>query len=590
MLETFIGLILMIIPLFLALFFKDRLKGFLTVIAGIITLHLFLSIFTQALHIFSYELIIFVHSVIALVVLTILFIRRNRFAKLNFNINWIAIFALLIVGFQFWSAHYSYTGTISAFNGYQEVTNNAYIYPYYSDEWVGVSLINYSIENKSLPLVNPLWPDDRFPNPTFPFFSFFSEMFLLLQLNPLVVYSILAILSGTLICFLSYLILRKMNVGVPASLLATLSIPYIISGANLPGLWYFIPLIAGLIFLLFSLLSLVSSHKNLCFLYSILSIIFYPPIIVFALPIMIVCSLENKELKNNTGIFISFVSLIGVFVIASLFIFPDVHPLSLKDSIVSLVFRTNLQGGIPRFDIFTIIPIWILFFSLFGLWNQIKIRRYYLILPVIIGLTFWIIYSGTQKVFIIEYQRVIIVTLIFISLLAGLGFQYLKNLFCEKYQIYNKNVDTILAVLILIIFAIASPFYTRYTDWQKLVMRIGSGEDQIEISPSSPANIYLAPDDLKLFKNIRGERFIAPPWKGLVVGVATGNYPLESKASTITNHFLFYNNFLFVNCSKKVELAQRFNMAYAYSLPFFCPHFIEVGKSSEGLTLYKFED
>ena len=274
MLQTVIGLILMIIPLFLVLFFKDRLKGFLIVSAGIITLHLFLAVCAQALHIFSYGIITAIHIVVALVVLFILIRKKNLINRTSFKINWLAVFAFLIIGFQLWSAHYSYTGTISTIDGYQEVTSNNYAYPYYSDEWIGVSLINYSIENKSLPLVNPLWPDTRFINPTFPFFSFVAEIFLLLQLDPLTTYPILAILSGILICFLVYLILRKSGASLPASLLVAFSIPYIINGANLPGIWYFIPLIVGLILFLSSFLSFSLDLKTLTVIYSILTVIF----------------------------------------------------------------------------------------------------------------------------------------------------------------------------------------------------------------------------------------------------------------------------------------------------------------------------
>jgi len=587
MLEIFTGLILMIIPLFLTLFFKDKFRGFLTILGIFVLFHLVLAVVTQALHIFSYGLIIFTHFVVAFIVLGVLLVKRSKITKWNVHVNWLAVFVFIVIGFQFWAVHYSFTGTISTINGYEEVSNNRYIYPYYSDEWVGVSLINYSIENKALPLTNPLWPSSHFSNPTFPFFSFFSEVFLLLQVNPLTAYPALAILAGLLICLLSYLILRKLGVGLPASFLVTLSIPYIINGANLPGLWYFIPLIAGLIFFLFGFLSLVSNYRNSFFLYSVLSIIFYPPMIVFSLPIMIIYYLENR---NEKGILVALLSLVVIFLIALFSIFNGVNFGALKDSVVSLVFRNNLQSGIPEFNIFTIIPVWILFFSVSGLFSQIKIRKYYLILPTIIGLTFWVIYSGTQSVFIIEYQRVIIVLSIILTIIAGLGLQSFKDFIYKKYSAYSKISEVTLSILVLLIFSIASIFYTRYSDWKDLVLQIGQGEDMIKIYPSAPANIYLTQEDLTLFENIREKRFITVPWKGLVIGVATRNYPLESKASTLTNRVVRYDDFIRANCLKKYNIAHKFNVTYVYSLPFNCQPFKKQGESSEGLVLYKFNE
>lgn len=589
----------MIIPFSLVLLARDRFKGFLTVLGSLIGFHLILAVATQALHFFSYGLIISIHSLVALATLVIVLVKRSQIepgsefwrwilsgfvkrndAKIYYRVNYFAIFAILIIVFQFWSVHYSYTGTISTSNGFQEVKNSRNIYPYYSDEWIGISLINYSIENRSLPLVNPLWHNTRFNNPTFPFFSFLAEVFLILQLNPLTTYPLLAILAGTLICSLTYLILRKSGAGIPASLLATLSIPYIINGANLPGLWYFLPLTAGLIQLLFALLSTTSEQKTLAIVFSILSIIFYPPIIAFSLPLIITLYLKDR---NQKEIWIVLGALILVFLIALTFIFPNTNLTSLKDSITSFVLRTNLQNGIPKFNMLTIIPIWTLILAVIAIITKFTAsftRCKTLLVLTAIGLIFWTVYSGTQQVFIIEYQRVIVITSILITILAGLGFENIKN--------HLKISEKQLAFLILAIFAIASPFYTRYTDWQKLVMQIGTGENRIEVSPASPANIYLTQNNLELFKDIKGQRFIAPPWKGLVIGVATHNFPLESKPSTITNKILPYNTFLSATCAEKTTLAQKFQIAYAYSSPFICKSFTKIGESSEYLTLYKF--
>lgn len=577
------GIILSIIPLSLALLFKDRFKGFLTISAGLIGFHLILAVASQALGVFTYNLLISTHSIVVLVSLIILFLKRHRTDKPKLAINYFIIFTVFIITFQLWSVHYSYTGLITTSNGYQTVENSSSDYPYFSDEWIGISLINYSIENKSLPLVNPLWQNGRFNNPTFPFFSTISEFFLITELNPLTTYPALAILSGLLICFLAYLISRRLGAGLPASLLVALSIPYIVNGANLPGIWNFLPLTAGLILFLFALLSVASEKRTLVAIFSILSIIFYPPIIAFSLPLIIAVGLKNRSQKE---IWLTLGSLAIIFLVALAFIFGNSNLISLKDSILSLIFRTNLQNGIPKFNIFTIIPIWVILLALPGFWQEFKNKNWPIIGLTLIGLVFWTVYSGTQKVFIIEYQRVIVITSILLTILSGLG---AADIFAWLQKKYRRLSDFNLTILILIIFTLASPFYTRYTDWQKLVMQIRVGESLAKIAPASPANIYLTPADLELFKNIKNQRFIAPPWKGLVIGVATQNFPLDSKPSTLTNKILTYNTFLSANCAEKTALAQKFQIAYAYSAPFTCPNFTKLGESDKNLVLYKFQ-
>ena len=102
--------------------------------------------------------------------------------------------------------------------------------------------------------------------------------------------------------------------------------------------------------------------------------------------------------------------------------------------------------------------------------------------------------------------------------------------------------------------------------------------------------MYLHPDDLLLFKDIKQARFLSIPWKGLVVGVATGNYPLSSKESIVSNNFLNYNEFMAKNCAGKTKLAQKMKVDFVYSHPFLCNNFLERGRSQEGFVLYEFYD
>lgn len=78
-------------------------------------------------------------------------------------------------------------------------------------------------------------------------------------------------------------------------------------------------------------------------------------------------------------------------------------------------------------------------------------------------------------------------------------------------------------------------------------------------------------------------------WKDLVIGAATNNYPLDSKAGIITNHLVDFFLFMDENCANKYSQAKLFNLSYVYSFPFKCDNFLELGHSREGLYLYKFK-
>ena len=79
------------------------------------------------------------------------------------------------------------------------------------------------------------------------------------------------------------------------------------------------------------------------------------------------------------------------------------------------------------------------------------------------------------------------------------------------------------------------------------------------------------------------------PWKGLVIGVATENYPLETKESTITNQFVRHSEFVKAECDEKLKIAKEQGIDYVYSWGFNCTGFKEVGKSEENLVLYGVE-
>ena len=137
----------------------------------------------------------------------------------------------------------------------------------------------------------------------------------------------------------------------------------------------------------------------------------------------------------------------------------------------------------------------------------------------------------------------------------------------------------------MVFFFVSAFFYTPRDNWEDL--KLYSLIDDGVFSPASPANNYLVEDDLRLFEGISGKRFLSFPWKGLVIGVATHNYPLETKPATLTNKKFSFSKFMNSNCEDKISIARMEEIDYVYSFKFDCPGFELKGSSSEGAYLYE---
>ena len=132
------------------------------------------------------------------------------------------------------------------------------------------------------------------------------------------------------------------------------------------------------------------------------------------------------------------------------------------------------------------------------------------------------------------------------------------------------------------------PFYTQTEIWKNLVLVSQANGDVY--FPKSPANNYLTPDDLSIFKDIKNKKFLSIPWTGTVIGVATDNYPGISKEGNISmgneaDAYLFLNS----DCVGKTEIAKKYAVDYIYIYSFDCPGFKKIDESSEGFVLYKVE-
>ncbi len=595
MITTLLGLLLLLMPFLLIWRFEDKKIGFAYILSFMIFFHLVVAIVTQAFGIFNYSVILGINLVFALLILTKIkfkqFFENLKEIKL-IKIDWILIFVVIVIFIHLYSVHYDYTGIVTSINEpYKEVKDMKYPYPYFSDEWSAISFIKYSIRTGKLPLANPFWYDQFFPNLELPFHSFISEIVLLLDLNPLTQYTILTIFTGMLICLLIYFILRVNGISKMISGITSLSALYIVNGANLPGIWNLMPLTLGIISFLLCFLFISINKRKMVLFSTFLALIFYPPLFIFytvSLVLYFIFSDTSKKEKIKYILLYFFICLLGALLI-SIFTYLDMG-FHLKSFVFSylkgkIFYPIITKNAIPDFSIWKVIPIPILLLSAFGIFKETK-RKSWLVAPLFVGLVYWIVYSFVLWRFFIEDARVVVFTSILIVILSGFGLNYLIGCLKKFDFIREYRVMEIIQIILLIGFFVLSFSYTQRDNWQEL--KLHSIVDNMVISPAAPANIYLNEDDLKLFSNIKGKNFLTTPWKGLVIGAATGNYPLITKESTLTNKLLDFNSFMNSNCSRKYELAKTKEITYVYSPEFECKGFEIKGISEEGLHLYKF--
>lgn len=598
LLKTASGIIVTLIPFLLIFRFKNRQQGFLYILTAVIAFHTIIAVVTQLLHIFLYPVIFGLHLAVALGVFLFIFKQKDKFSFrnfLNFRNNWFVLAAFLIIFSNLYSVHYNYSGYTTDYKGTQKVESANYRLPYYSDEWVGVSYVNYSINKNCLPIKNPLidgWAHEESINVFVIFFALLAELFLLINIPALIGYNILTISLGLLLCYLVYLLLRRNNIQTLPATVAVISLPYILNGANLPGLWYLIPYSGGMVMFLLTLISLSDKQIKKAIIDATLTLLIYPPFIVLIAPIFLTWLIANRKIEQRKKIKLFLISLAALF-FAAITIFclqTDIEYFWTK--IISYLWRMSHNLGIVSLPIWKIVPLWILPFSLVGLLVFALKKMYPLLVACLVSLIFWLFYSQSLYFLIIDYTRIVVIASWLMVIASGFGLNYLfENLKKHLPSFSNEDVQIVFKCLVLCLFFVAAFSYTSGYSWKELTLKIKNINGTLTYKPNAPASNWLVESDLELFKLIpKEQRFLAPSWKGLVIGVATNNYPLDSKDSIITNKFTSYNDFVLKNCEEKRADVKRNDIKYIYSTPFNCPDFNLIGISEEGLSLYIFNE
>ncbi len=599
MIECLTGACLLFIPFCLVLCFKKKRFGVACVFIGVVLFHLCLALALQAAGIFSYASVVVCNAVASAIAVAVcvrfhagFHANHGAISKQFPKINWFVLAAFAIVFYELFSVHYFYTGIIVTDNGEHAVVHASYQYPYFSDEYSGVALTAYSIRNHSLPLADPLHGDTPSADFLVCFFSVTAELFLLLGVSPLAGYVPFAIVSGLTLCFLAYLFLRSRNVDSFSASCAVLALPFIVNAGNLPGIWSLLPFIGGLIVFMDALVILSecevksgeSKSNLLCFagffVSCAVSVALYPPIIVFVVPVLL-CMFVGFRLSRNRRMFLAIAGLLAVIAVGICVVLALTGTLSLA---FSFSMRNNLVGGIPSFPIWIVVPWFVLPFAALGVWGCLKNKMYPFVSAIAVGMAYWIAYAYTTEVLIIDYPRIVVVTSFLTVLLAGFGLGFLVKKIPPAASARWMIPLQIAVCLVFAVMAISYPLES----WAKFVLRSQTPEGLVVTAPAPPVDDYLTGEDLRLFSGIESQRFISSPWKGLVIGAATHNYPLDSKASTLTESLYSYRNFISLDCEGKSAVASMFFLGYAYTPTFSCPDFIFIGSSSEGLYLYKF--
>lgn len=593
MIKTVLGILVLLLPFLLISRFKDKKVGFVYILSFLIAFHSILAIITQAFRIFTYQIVMIV-SILSLVI--VLF--KSDVIKLfkdikSIRIDWVLVLVTVILFIHLFSVHYNYSGKVIMFEGGKRVTkdvvNMKYRYPYVSDEWYAISLAKYSIASRSLPFSNPLSENTELLNFEFPFHSLIAEQFLLLDLDPLEDYTKITIFSGLLVCILVYVFLRISWVDRFPAGIASLSILYITNGANLPGIWNLMPFIIGSIFLLLFFIFFTLDIRPMILFTLVFTLLFYPPLMVFCFAALVSKLMRGKKLSRERNkqfiYYLLFAALVGVVVSLAL-IFEKLSFIDFIKHILSRIFYSPLTpGSIPGYYMLKIVPWYVVILSFFGLLYNMK-RRMWSIYLLVLGLVYWLIYSFAMFRFIIEYQRVVFVTSILFIIFSGFGLHYITRYLINKKIIRRKIILNCILLGVILLFFIFYFGYTSREHWKDLVLvnqRTGA-----MMRPAAPANNYLHPDDLKLFEGIKEKNFLSIPWKGTVIGVATDNYPVETKEGTISNNPGLYNRyFIKASCDKKQFNINKYGIDYVYIEKTDCPDWDLIGISSEGLYLYK---
>jgi len=586
--QNILGVFLLVAPFLFVVFWKDKKKAFLQLLFFWFLFHIVFNLTTQFFGVFYYLTAVLGNiAFIACIFLWCFFTKKK--ASFDFKkIDWMIVFIFLVAFLCFYQIHFNYSGKISLATdnvpSYHNVFKMVYPYPYFSDEWYAVSFVKTVISTHGLPLIASI-SKLEFVNLEMFFHSLISGFFLVVNINPVFTYTTVSIFFNILIVILAYVILRINDVKKIVAGISSLSIIYIVSGANLPGIWHFIPVTSGVILFLLALGLLFSKKIYLALATLVMGCFFYPPFIfLYAILFALFLIFETfwKKVKDNykTILLWLIVSLPVIFFLAV------VVRYTAPIFATSRIFFLSFSGfNRPRLFGYNIIPFNVIIFALISIPFLYKKSKWFFGMVTVCTL-YWIGYLLTQYRFFVEFERVVYISSILFCIASAFGFQEFLKFLDKKFSKTKVPISRYVLASSLLIFVILIPFYTYFDGWKDITYT--NVVNRSKLYPKSQANKYLIEEDLNIFKDIRGKNFLSIPWKGTVIGVTTDNFPAVTKEGTVSlGEIGNVDNFMKSSCLVKQDMAKEMKLDYIYITEFLCQGFEEVTRSSEGFILYK---
>jgi hypothetical protein len=212
------------------------------------------------------------------------------------------------------------------------------------------------------------------------------------------------------------------------------------------------------------------------------------------------------------------------------------------------------------------------------------VRRTAPAVGILWGLTILVaaLYAWTSMRFVVGYERTVVLVLFITLVLAAVGLARLIDALPDRIYPHARRAVAIVAVIVAVAIV---PTYTTQLGWTKLVAV--DTERQEVLLPGAPVVTAYAYEDEWLFSALEGERFLAVPWKGTTVAVATGNIPVTTQPGTISIQPGLYHTFINAPCEEKRAIAAEYDIAYVFTHRFACPGFEKMATNTEGLVLQK---